>query len=46
MANRFAPSERRNDQAISVGPNLVGVSGDGGLGRGRTLVEARAAPIL
>ena len=38
MTEKFNPSERHN-VGDNVGPDFVGVSGDGGLGRGRTLVR-------
>ena len=40
------PEHSRSWRLIMSAPTFVGVLGDGGLGRGRTLDEARAAPIL
>ena len=39
MTDKFAPSESHNEIEDNVGPDLIGVSGDGGLGRARTLVR-------
>jgi len=36
---KFVPSERHNESEIMSAPTSSGVSGDGGLGRGRTLVR-------